>query len=246
MQGRIMDLNIGNSIFEGLNDKKGLMICGYEWGYSKEDQRLDELGEDYFYDKDADTIFSNKSPMHGERAFTWRYDNRIIKWFNIWGHTLVREGLGGDFEKCIIQTNWCNTEGNKIEESYYQKLTNPTQIDNFIYHIKTFEPSIIFFMGSEIIDILQDENVLNRFCEIMGNPKEKPYKVQKPFEGRRFKIGFQEFDKCKIISMPHPSSSRGLSDGYISLFTNECSTLISELKAIKVIEMHNKKIHLTI
>jgi len=228
-----VELNIGNSIFQGLNDKKGLMICGYEWGYSKEDQRLDESDEDCFYDKDAITTFSNKSPMHGDRAFSWRYDNRIIQWFDMWGHPLSREELGSGFEKCIIQTNWCDTEGNTINEDYYRKLTNPRQIENFIFHIKTFEPSVIFFMGSQIIDILQDEKVLDKFVDIMGEPKTKLQKIQKPFKGRRFKIGFQEFGKCKVVSMPHPSGTHGLSDSYMSLFANETSHLISEFKQIK-------------
>jgi hypothetical protein len=225
-----MELNIGNSVFQGLNDKKGLMICGYEWGYSKEDQKLDESDEECFYNKDAITTFSNKSPMYGDKAFSWRYDNRIIKWFDMWGHPLNRDELGGDFEKSIIQTNWCDTQAYKINLNYYHKLTNSRQVDNFIHHIKIFEPSLILFMGSEIIDILQDKNVLNDFCKIMGNTKGKPHKIQKPFEGRSFKIGFQEFDRCKIVSMPHPSSSRGLSDGYMSLFSDEISRLITELK----------------
>ena len=32
------DLNLSNSIFQGYNDKHGLMICGYEWGWSKADE----------------------------------------------------------------------------------------------------------------------------------------------------------------------------------------------------------------
>ncbi len=32
------NLNLGNSIFKGLNDKHGLVICGYEYGWSKSDQ----------------------------------------------------------------------------------------------------------------------------------------------------------------------------------------------------------------
>lgn len=31
------DLNLGNSLFQGYNDQNGLMICGYEWGWSKAD-----------------------------------------------------------------------------------------------------------------------------------------------------------------------------------------------------------------
>ena len=137
-----MELNIGNSIFPGLNDKQGLMICGNEWGFSEEDQRMVSSGNEIFYDKDAVTIFPNKSPAHGERAFSWRYDNRIIKWFSLWGHPLSREALGGDFEKCLIQTNWCNTEGHKINENYYHKLTNAEQLENFISHTKALEPSL--------------------------------------------------------------------------------------------------------
>jgi len=228
-----MKLNIGNSIFTGLNDKNGLMICGYEWGFSEEDQKLVESGEEIFYDKDAETIFSNKSPTHGARAFTWRYDNRIVKWFSLWGHPLSREELGGDFEKCIIQTNWCNTDGHKINENYYQKLTAPEQLENFIFHIQSFEPRLIFFMGSKMINILQNTKVLEKFSEVMGAPEERVSIVQKPFLGRRFKIGFQKFEKCNIISMPHPSSSRGLNDEYISLFTDEISSLILDLKKRK-------------
>ncbi len=228
-----MELNIGNSIFHGFNDKNGLMICGYEWGFSEEDQKLVESGEDIFYEKDAVTIFSNKSPAHGKRAFAWRYDRRIVKWFELWGHRLSREALGGDFEKCIIQTNWCNTDGHKITDNYFQKLTNPEQLDNFISHLKAFEPSLIFFMGSEMINILQSPKVLERFSDVMGPPMAKPDIVQKPFSGRRFKIGFQQFEKCNVISMPHPSSSRGLKDDYISLFTDEIASLIFDMKIRK-------------
>ena len=228
-----MDWNIGNSVFKDLNDKQGLMLCGYEWGLSKEDQLNIETGIELFYDPSALTIFSNKLPRHGKRALIWKYDNRIIKWFTIWGHPLSRDKLGTDFEKSIIQTNWCNTQANKIEENFYHKLTNIPQLENFIFHIKTFEPSLIFFMGSEMIDILQETKVLNEFSKIMGNAKSKPKKIQKEFDGRRFKIGFQEFDKCQIISLPHPSSSRGLSDDYMVLFSDEIGSLIAKFKKEK-------------
>ena len=40
------DLNLSNSIFQGYNDKHGLMICGYEWGWSKADEAAYVAGED--------------------------------------------------------------------------------------------------------------------------------------------------------------------------------------------------------
>lgn len=228
-----MEFNIGNSIFPGINDKNGLMICGYEWGFSEADQKLYESGEEVFFDKNAITTFSNKSPAHGERAFTWKYDKRVVKWFGLWGHPLSRDGLGGIFEKLILQTNWCNTEGYKIEENYHKKLTNQEQIENFISHIKEFEPSLILFMGSEIINILQDPSVKQRFEEILGLSESPPIKVQKPYSDRQFKIGFQKFGKCQVISLPHPSSSRGLKDDYIQMFAPEIGQFITELKIKK-------------
>ena len=39
------DLNLGNSLFKGYNDKHGLMICGYEWGWSKADEAAYVAGE---------------------------------------------------------------------------------------------------------------------------------------------------------------------------------------------------------
>lgn len=34
--------NVGNAIFPGFNDKRGVMICGYEYGYSKRDEYLEK------------------------------------------------------------------------------------------------------------------------------------------------------------------------------------------------------------
>ena len=228
-----MELNIGNSIFPGMNDKKGLMVCGYEWGFSEADQKLFESGEDVFFDKNAITTFSNKSPAHGKRALTWRYDKRIVKWFELWNHPLSREGLGGDFEKLILQTNWCNTQGYKIQEGYYKKLINQDQIKNFIFHIEYFRPSLILFMGSEIINILQNPLVKDQFEKILGCSEKPPIKIQKPFSGRQFKIGFQKFENCQVVSLPHPSSSRGLKDEYIQKFEPEIGVFITELKRKK-------------
>lgn len=35
--------NIGNSVFPEFNDNRGLMLCGYEWGFSKSDQDWHKL-----------------------------------------------------------------------------------------------------------------------------------------------------------------------------------------------------------
>jgi hypothetical protein len=227
------ELNIGNSIFPKLNDSNGIMLCGYEWGWSKEDQRDEERGLLEEFDNDITFTFSNKAIQFGERAFKWRYDKRIINWFDLWGHPLVREGLGSDFDKCILQTNWCNTQNYKIDENYYSKLTRAEQVDNFIFHIKKFRPKLIIFFGSELIKVLQDKRVMPRFHEIMGDITSPLESCQKDFSGRMFYISFQGFEKCNVVCFPHPSSSRGLNDSYIKLFCSELDERIGKVKSLK-------------
>lgn len=231
------ELNLANSIFPGLNDKRGILICGYEWGFSQADQRLHAEGNPApFFDKGAKTTFSNKTPAHGDRALAWRYDNRIHRWFDLWGHPLNRDGLGGVFEKCIVQTNWCSTEGHHIECSYHAKLSDPLQVENFIFHTAELDPALIMFMGSTMIDVLQYPTVLSRFTKIAGSQISSLQKVQKEFSGRRFFVGFQSFKRCSVVSLPHPSSSRGLSDNYIALFANEIGSLISSVRHDKGVD----------
>lgn len=223
-------LNLGNSLFAGLNDKRGILICGYEFGFSKEDQRLLSNEIPQFFDKNAEATFSNKTPIYGDRALAWRYDKRIVRWFELWGHPLSRNGLGGQFEKCIVQTNWCDTQGHHIAENYYAKLSDPAQVDNFIFHVKELDPSLILFMGSAIIDVLQTKAIMNKFIEVVGSEVSSLKKFQKEFRGRKLKIGFQNFEKCNVVSLPHPSSARGLSNDYIQLFGAEIGNLISIFK----------------
>lgn len=227
------ELNIGNSIFKNLNDNNGLMLCGYEWGLSKDDQRAEDAGE--IKDRGDDVIFtfSNKSLRYGDRAYTWKYDNRIINWFKLWGHPLNRNGLGDNFDQCILQTNWCNTQDNKVEGDYHSKLLSPDQIDNFIFHIEKFKSKLIIFFGSKIIDILQSPIVMDKFQNIMGAITSPLEKTQKNFEGIKFYISFQEFEHCNIVCLPHPSGTHGLSDSYIELYKGELSNRINLIKSIK-------------
>lgn len=226
-------LNLGNSLFPGLNDQGGIMICGYEWGDSLADQRRAALEKAPDVNPNAITTFSNKTAAHGAVALSWPYDNRIIKWFGLWGHPLSRQGIGGPFEQCLIQTNWCDTQGHKIEGSIRNKLHDPMQVSNFIHHIDKLKPSLILFMGSAMIDALQSQKVLKPFVGVVGCQTRPIQKVQKAFSGRRFRIGFQSFERCDVVSLPHPSSSRGLSDDYISLFTDEIGARIAGFKKAK-------------
>lgn len=223
------ELNLGNALFNGLNDKQGLMICGYEWGWSKEDQ---EKEEDNSIDFTRECTFSNKSLRYGESANQWRYDKAIKKWFSLWEHPLNEIGLGADFDKSIVQTNWANSCNNNIVD--YSRFLQPEQIKNFINHVEILRPKIIFFMGRSLIDLLRNEKVWNRFTAIVG-PEIQPLKIiqKTEYEGTRFKVFFNYFEDCTVICFPHPSSSRGLSDKYIQMFKPQMHTILSDFKKEK-------------
>lgn len=223
------NLNLGNSIFQGFNDKNGLMICGYEYGYSKKDKKHQTDEWEANKDKNAVYTFANKENSLGEYFWTIPYDNRIAKWFELWGHSLDRVDLGGDFEKSIVQTNWSNSQNNNMGGKY-SWLLDEENIDNFIGQVELLKPSVILFMGSKLIDFLNNSKVLPRFENIVGNVVENRKFVQKDSEGTRFKVHFQRFEKCQVVCFPHPSASRGLSLEYIAQFKPEMDKLLQEYK----------------
>jgi hypothetical protein len=237
-----MKLNLANGLFKGYNDKDGIMLCGYEWGFGKADQEYEkrvEKGEAPALDiSKNNAVFSNKASFYGEQAKKWHYDRRIIKWFELWGHPLSEKEDA--FEKTILQTNWCNSLDDHMKENPQDKLLVPEQVENFLYHVRTLQPRLILFFGSKMIEILQDSRVIKPFQEIVGRivPIDgKPFVLrQKEFEGKRFKVGFQDFEKCKVVCLPHPSSSVGLANAYIVLFKDEIGSRIQEVKTLKHIK----------
>jgi hypothetical protein len=222
-----MEWNVGNTIFKGYNDKEGIMLCGYEWGFSKKDQETAKNNQEENIDlQQIETSFPNKINIFKEK---WPYDERIVKWLKLWGHPLKRDN--GEFEKTILQTNWCNTQGYKFDGNKYNRLLSCK--DNFLAHVKEFKPKVIIFFGSEMIEVLNNPEVKKEFEKILGK-ETKPLKhIQKDFPGKRFKIGFQSFENCEVVSFPHPSGTIGLSDDYIKLFKDEMDQILTSFKKFK-------------
>ena len=146
----------------------------------------------------------------------------------MWGHPLDENGLGGAFEKSLVQTNWAATQGNTIDNP--DKFTQPEHIDNFLYHIEKLRPKVILFMGSRLADFLNNQNVLPRFEQLVGKQTKPLETVQKEFDGTRFNVKFQSFEDCEVVCFPHPSASRGLSYDYIALFAPEMNRILSDFK----------------
>ena len=202
------------------------MVCGYECGEPKKDQIKYAIKAPVI-DFDAGCTFANKEKCYGPDARTWRYDNRVIKWFSLWGHSLNRIDPRG-FEKSIVQTNWCNTQAHSMKNvDYRKKLTDPIQIENFIAHVDYLRPRLILFMGTQLIHALQHPPVMDRFTAICGNIVTPLHPEKKQTKGRNLNVWFQSFYNCQVVGLPHPTGARGLSDDYVALFRDEIGQLIN-------------------
>ena len=214
------NLNLGNAIYEGLNDQNGLMICGYEWG-----QEADRKEQIIKPDMSKNCTFSNKSLRYGDAAKTWiKYDKRIRTWFSMWGHPLNEDGEGNDFDKTIIQTNWAL--GSKEQSDPIHFYLKDENIDNFIFHINTLKPKLIFFMGNQLLTkLLRSQKVWDKFTPIMGDEIEKLQVLRMAnYNGALTYIN--KFENCTVVGLPHPSSSRGLRNEYIEF----CKKKIDNVK----------------
>lgn len=220
-----MNLNIAHSEFP--EQKRGLMICGYEWGFSRKDEGL-EQSDTAQTPTDAVCTFTNKNLRYGPQALKWPYDSAIRKWFEMWGHPLS-QSVQTSFERSIIQTNWCDTQSNNMAGDY-GRLKQAENVQNFLSHVEHFDPEIILFMGSQLINALNDLDILSQFEKFAGPCIQSPLIVQKDFSGIRFKVTFQSFKRCQIVSLPHPSSSRGLSDAYIAMYRPEMDSILQDYK----------------
>lgn len=222
-----MELNLGTKVFGGFNADGGLMICGYEWGYSKQDELNDteNAKKGIVIDHLPDVHFAAK------RDRGYRYDNRIIKWFEIFQHPLNPKEETC-FDKCIVQTNWGDGMANNMGGDYWKLYNDDKQIDNFIFHIEKLRPRVIFFMGSKLIEMLNGDKVLHRFENIVGRKIDEPSYIKKD-NTQSFKLCFQSFENCEIICFPHPSSTIGLLDNFDEQVIKKISKIIADYKNFK-------------
>ena len=89
------------------NREGGLLLCGLNHGYSKEDERQDAAG--------IDRSDPNKSFFSDGKVNDYPFRNRIVSWFSLWGYELARsKEKAGDFERSIVQTNWLQTCSNNM------------------------------------------------------------------------------------------------------------------------------------
>lgn len=226
------DFNVGHSIFPDFNGQGGLVICGYEWGYSAKDEALENDVERYAAVKEH---LASIQTFHS-KGWDSPYDRRIHKWFAMFGHPLGEAGGFSDFDKSVLQTNWCDDMGNQVSD--YEKFLSDGNRSNFLGLMHEYRPALLIFMGIKQIEYLQDSRVKPIREEIFG-PEVAPLRFERKdeFDGKKFRLGFQDFTDLAIVALPHPSGSMGLTDAYIELFASEIGEKIGTFKRAKGISV---------
>lgn len=198
----------------------GILICGINWGGNSDDV-IDSSPKTFFSDQE------NKK---------WNFRNRILKWFESWGHLLKTDVMEiGRFEKSITYTNWLGTKSPNMDGKnvFFECSTSPQL---FIETINYLKPSIIMFASCDLQYALNSESCISHVTHIFGIGNEPKYLQKDVFINgeklRKFSVGFQEFVRCDIIALPHPTGSWGLSDSYIASFGEEISQVLVKWKII--------------
>jgi hypothetical protein len=203
------------------NKQNGLMICGINWGGAE-----------------------SESSEHEEQSFfsdikvnDYLYLNRLCTWFELFGHPLQKTlEKAGAFERSIIQTNWLTSQSRNMNgKSLYEECV--IELNNFEYHINEFKPKLIIFLSVSLLDILNSK-VCKPVAEKLFGKSEKPTYIKKDVyhdKGKyiRFRVGIKNFENTKIIALPHPTGSRGLSDAYLAEFRLEISEILNWYKSMK-------------
>ncbi|WP_104712584.1 hypothetical protein [Helicobacter cetorum] len=214
-----------------LNKKHGLVVCGYQRG-----------GDDSHAKNDP----CDKNKYFSELPYDFQKD--LIKWFGLWEYPLAtEESKMGNFEKSIIEIEWCEGHSKTIDKNL---LCSTQSKERFLKLIESLEPKLLMFTGTTMLDALNDSSLKPSVEKILGHAKSEPQYFKKSFEyeveeetenGMQtttkktdgFRVGFQSFDKCEVIALPHPTGTIGLPNQYLALFKDEIKPLIDEYRKSK-------------
>jgi hypothetical protein len=211
-------VNIATNLFDE-NRRAGLMICGINWGSDPDAPQSEEKA----------SFFSDRSVNDEE------YRDRLVKWFALWGHPLESTSeKAGPFERSIVQTNWWPDQSRTIEtKSVYDECVR--EWGNFERDLAELQPAVILFLSVELMHALNSPACAAAAQRILGSaspPRVLTHDVQR--DGRalkRFRVGFQNFERAEVVALPHPTGSVGLFDEYIASFTDEIAPVIARYKA---------------
>ncbi len=194
------------------NLSNGILICGINFGFSRKDEQLENravapVAEPLSFFSD---LAVNKTQFRA----------RILTWLSSWGLPFsTQAGEEGEFERSFFQTNWLDTQTRSIKSD--GPITNKTLVEESEGFLKLLEerhPSVIIFIGSQLIEALNDIRIRDRVVLILG-PRSGNAEIltaELPqYAGTKFKMLVQQYGDTSIVSLPHPQAW-GLSNDYIA------------------------------
>lgn len=222
------------------NREGGLLLCGLNHGYSKDDERKDTAG--------IDRSDPRKSFFSDGEVNDYPFRNRIVSWFLLWGYELARSNdKASAFDKSIVQTNWLQTCSNNMNgTNSYQACIKDNE--SFLKTCEVLKPRLIFFFGRELFWAFASPVLSSKVESIFGNRVGEVIWLQKEvyFNGklrRRFRFGFQRYEKLMVVVLPHATGAQGVASDYIEAFKPEMTEVVN---AWWVKHEEKLKIHATI
>jgi len=207
------------------NREGGLLLCGINHGYSKNDARQDAAG--------IDRSDSHKSFFSDSEVNDYPFRNRIVSWFELWGYELARsKPLAGPFERSITQTNWFQTCSNNVCGMNTQQACIEYH-ESFLKTCAALKPGVIFFFGKELLWAFTSPVLSQKLEPIFGARTGEIEWLQKNvyYNGRccrRFRLGFQRYERLAVVALPHATGAKGIANDYIAAFKPEISDIIDD------------------
>jgi|SRR5665213_1099820 len=142
-----------------------------------------------------------------------KYRTRNIEWLKILGYD-IKTDEPTEIEDRIQSTNWLLSE-NRSDSNPQEALVESTE--KFLKALYFFKPKVIMLMGKRLSVVLDDLRVQVQFENKFGKLKGKSQWTRFQPRGRRaFNFSYREFERCKVLGLPHPTGSHGLSDQHLA------------------------------
>ena len=204
------------------NTSGGIMVCGINFGYSKEDEAAES--QSVAVATEPLSFFSD------ETVNKTKFRNRALKWLRSLGLNLSgTPETEGALEKSIFQTNWFDsqtrdvgTDGEfKAEAMVEQELRLQEQKMlgyGLISLVEARKPRAIIFLGSALIEAFNDIRLRPRIEALLGprsgNAQRMELKAD-TFTGKSFSVRYQTFGGTYVVCLPHPQA-HGVTDEFIA------------------------------
>lgn len=194
------------------NQSGGIMICGINFGFSKEDEQNET--------KRRETVGEPRSFFSDLSVNQTGFRSRILDWLSSWGLAFATmAGKEGAFERSFFQTNWLDTQTRSVDSD--EKISKKVLLNESAGILSVIEercPSVILFFGVDLIEVFNDISIRDRLESVLGGRSGNPENLTADllgYIGQKFTMRVQQYGDTSIISVPHPNS-HGLTNEYIA------------------------------